>query len=108
MSTIKQDLLDSGYREHRSETYNLFRSTDLLYQKKVTDEKGVRYFINCWMFEKDGDIFKEDSPMFEVQFVMKDGEHCGVNPFYVDIQKAEDFFHVLWEAMDFAYDELYH
>lgn len=105
---IQQQLTIAGYMLHRHDYHKILKGTELLYQKKISDEKGIRYFINCWVYEKDGELFKEDMPLFEVQFTMKDGEKCDVEPFYKDIQQVEAFFDKLWKNMQFGYYELYH
>ena len=108
MRNLKEELVNNGYRKHRHESYRVLKNTDLLYQKRVSDNKGILYFINCWVYERDGSIFKEDIPQFEVQYTLKDDETCNVCPFYKDIAKAESFFMKLWEKMDFDYDKIFH
>lgn len=105
---IKKQLTNAGYVLFRFECYRILKNTDLLYQKKISDGRGIRYFINCWVYEKDGALFTEDTPCFEVQFTMKDGTECNVEPFYKEIQQVEDFFNKMWKNMEFGYYELYH
>jgi len=47
---LQQLLLDKGYRYHKSEGYKTLKSTEHLYQKRIRDEKGTRYFIDVWYY----------------------------------------------------------
>lgn len=106
--SLKQELIDAGYKEHRSEVYDTLKGTQYLFQKRVKDGHGIRYHIDCWYYEKDFILFQEDTVMFEVQFTMEDGEKCNVTPFYKDITQAEELIATMWDLMQFSYYEWYH
>ena len=56
---MKEKLLKEGYK-----IYGQLDESTTLYQKKVSDEKGIKYFINCYhYFEQD----EMDSWAFKIQ-----------------------------------------
>jgi hypothetical protein len=53
----RQELLDAGFREHPSNGDSVLQRWDVLYQKRIRDENGTRYFIDVmfWRHSKCGD-----------------------------------------------------
>lgn len=60
MSEVTKQLEESGYKKHVADFYKTLMHTDTLYQKRITDQSGVRYFINAWYYDTDGRVFSCD------------------------------------------------
>ena len=45
----KEELLITGYKK-----YNQPEGEPILYQKRIDDEKGIKYFINCYHYNSFG------------------------------------------------------
>lgn len=109
MSKYEKQLLDRGYRKHVSDTYNLLHMTDTLYQKRVSDDKEIRYYINVWWYPERplggmGHGLPE-SIQPEVQMLTKEGDHVNIEYLSDDIEKAEDFFDDVWIQLRMDYKE---
>lgn len=104
MSEATKQLEDSGYKKYVADFYKTLMHTDTLYQKRITDQSGVRYFINAWYY--DTDILK-DSIQFDVQFTINEEEsiHTNVTLVTNDIKFAEVEFDKLWNRMNYEYYE---
>jgi len=100
MSELTDELLAKGYKKHVSETYNILKSTSILYQKRITDGHGTRYFINAWYY--DSDLVK-DTVQFDVQFTMDDDQVVDVCLPTNDIDFAEAEFDRIWTGMLYNY-----
>lgn len=53
----RADLIANGFREHKNDRTTSVWKYDMLFQKKVTDENGVRYFVDamCY-FHQNGSV----------------------------------------------------
>jgi hypothetical protein len=109
-TVLQQKLLDNGYRKHCSLNYTTFHSTDTLYQKRIDDDVGKRYYINAWYYPckdwNNGNISPE-SIMVEVQLKDQDGDaYLTVSPWVNnDIVKAEEIIDRIWLSERCGYDE---
>lgn len=105
MSKLTDDLLDRGYRYSTSSSYEIFRRTKHLYQKRVEDSKGIKYHINGWHYpERSYYVMPYEGIQFEVQFTWGEN-YVDVSPLIDDVEKAEAFFETMWENMGFGYYE---
>jgi len=104
MSEVTKQLEASGYKKHIAEFYQTLMGTDTLYQKRITDEYGTRYFINAWYF--DNAILK-DSVQFDVQFTIDEDaqDHINVTLVTNDIGFAEHEFAAIWGNLMYEYYE---
>lgn len=92
-------LLENGYRK-----YNQEEEEKKLYQKKINDKKGIKYFINCYHY-----IFLEHETWdFELQITSKQG---GINTLLfhteLNINDIEMFMKKIWEYYGSNYYELF-
>jgi len=101
----QQRLLDSGYNHHECDMYATLHGTRHLYQKRITDDHGIRYFINAWYFHKQSGM-PTDGVQMEVQYTDMFDDNINVCPLLGDkIEQSEKFFEEMWERMDFGYYE---
>ena len=92
----EQDLLDAGYTNIVSESCSTVVKTDVLYQKRIEDSWGTRYFINCYSFGKEPVVFKTD-------FYSGTGQKVfSVELYTHDIEEAEDQLDDIWYKMSFS------
>lgn len=107
---IQEQLIERGYKKYVSKSNAVFKMTDTLFQKKVVDEKGILYFINCWWYKEDcvnGNTIPE-SWQFEVQYSGNEtSETMNVMLFEKDIDKAEQMFNDIWTKLSLGYYEEY-
>ena len=109
MIICDETLLMSGYKEFKKpEWVNEF--VDKFYQKKITDEKGIRYFIDVYTY------YDEESGLTDYEFRLNAEAlandkpcFCNVNLFGFDyevtITDAETKIEVLWNAIGGIYYE---
>lgn len=104
MSEVTDKLEAEGYTKHVAEFYRTLMRTDTLYQKRITDKYGTRYFINAWYY--DNEVLK-DSLQFDVQFTIDEDEQNHINVTLVtnDIRFAEAEFDKMWDRMIYEYYE---
>jgi hypothetical protein len=120
--TIVEQMLQAGYRFHTNHGKGL--GCKGLYQRKIKDEEGTRYFINCfvWNFAEafpHASAPEGDKYSFEVQFYDREGETFDVKTHdnfeanqygrkIKTLREVEDFFTVIWEAACCGYyDEIF-
>jgi len=114
-----KELLDNGYQKFRDNLKN----SEALYQKRVSDDEGIKYFLNVyhWNIKKlDPNTPIPHSFHFEVQFY-KDQEakentvNVSFHGEFIDneyrptttLQDAELFFEGMFDKMKFEYREKY-
>lgn len=107
MSNLTEQLIEAGYKKHVAEFYKVFHSTDTLYQKRIDDERGKRYFINAWHYPKD-EVIPFEALQFEVQFdgAMED-DVINVEISTNNYVLAEKEFDRIWKLMNYGYYELW-
>lgn len=112
MSKYEKQLLNKGYRKSVQESYKLLHQSDTLYQKRVSDYNGVRYYINVWWYPErptggmgHGSIPESIQP--EVQMLTPDGNRVDIAYLSDDIEKAETFFDDTWVELGMEYDDEY-
>lgn len=103
---FEQSLIDEGYKIFTINYKNALRG----FQKKVEDEKGVRYFINVYHYNHSeqlgltgGDTYTSD-----VNFIFKDA--TSVISYFGDkddVNVIEDYFYKCWQSLEPDYYELY-
>ena len=84
-------LLKNNYKEYNVPVINF---ADKFYQKKVADDKGVKYFIN-FLYYKDVDSYE-----CEVQFELKKFCYMNINLFGFD-------YDTTLEAIELKIDNLW-
>lgn len=111
MSTIQRELIGNGYKKHVSQSYRSFHSTDTLFQKRIRDNKGTKYFIDCWWYDNSAiptlvEIGKGEMVQFECQFYNVDNSAVmNVTLFEKDVSKVEEYFEKIWIGMNLGYYE---
>ena len=109
----EQDLIDSGYKKFRNSGFNL---SDYGYQKKFTDDKGVMYFINIWVYNynkpeyKGHEIYNHVGFVPDIQFQIKDDDTVNIS--YIlsnnsELVNVEKKVHDIWVYHGKPYYELY-
>lgn len=110
MINLQQDLLNKGYRKHVSKHHLTFKMTDTLYQKRITDDKGTKYFVDAWYYPaiQYSSVFVDESVQIECQFSGKrEGEtFANVILFEKDIDQAEKTLENMWDKLELGYYEL--
>ena len=99
-------LLAKGYGKSVSKHYLTYKSTDTLYQKRITDEIGKKYYINIWWYPEKyyGETHVPESIQAEVQFTgYEDDETTDVLLFTKDLVKIEAKFEEIWNLLKFDY-----
>jgi hypothetical protein len=109
--TLEQELTLRGYTKHVADHYRVLNNTDTLYQKRISDSKGKKYFINIWYYpaQRYGHTDLPESIQAEVQFT-GDGvtdEHLDVKLFTKDLDKIEEVFENMWVKLGLGYYELW-
>ena len=110
-------LLDNGYRYWEDK----LKGSEGLYQKRVKDEKGTKYFLNVyhWDWTKyDPNTVRPDSFTYDGQFRLdEEGKDNTINVSFggdfldndhtevTTIEDAEKFFEDLFNKMKFDYYE---
>lgn len=64
---FEQKLIDNGYKIYQDHWHGAIR----LFQKKITDDNGIKYFIDCYHYNIGLKFPKEpkhDSYLFKVQY----------------------------------------
>lgn len=110
-TNMQEILISKGYKKHVSEHYKVFHTTDTLFQKRISDDKGKKYFIDVWYYPagRYGHTDLPESIQAEVQFE-KDGitdENMNVELFTKDIDKIEEVFENMWKYLALGYYELW-
>jgi hypothetical protein len=111
MTELQQKLESLGYTKSVQESYKIFHSTDTLFQKRIRDKKGTRYFINIWWYPTTvvkGHALNEGI-QYSVQIHTEDDSHNRV----VNIEfgsdysvvEAENLCDELWETLGGKYYE---
>lgn len=108
---LHEQLISRGYSKHVAGHYTTFKHTDILYQKRISDSKGKKYFINIWYYPANryGYTDLPESIQAEVQF-NGDGvtdEYVDVTLFTKDIDKIEEVFENMWVKLGLGYCELW-
>lgn len=113
MKTIsKEILLKKGYREYDCADYN---NANSLFQKKVTNKKGIKYFINCyyydlnmgdlktsWDFSIQLDVVDFGTVSIQtVQYFNNDGEYSGLG-----VSEVEKYLEKMWKINGSPYYEV--
>lgn len=111
MTPLQETLISKGYKKHVSEHYKTFHATDTLFQKRISDDKGKKYFINIWYYlaGRYGNTDLLESIQAEVQFE-NDGvteETMNVQLFTKDVEKIEQVFENMWKCLALGYYELW-
>jgi hypothetical protein len=101
-------LLASGYVKSVSKHYTTYKTTDTLYQKRITDSIGKKYYINIWWYSEKwyAETLSPESIQAEVQFTgYEDDETTDVLLFTKDLVKIEAKFEEMWNLLKFDYYE---
>ena len=86
---VSKELIKNGYRKYvQSET------EPILYQKKVHDDNGIKYFINCYHYT----CFKMNNWEFKIQIESKFGtiNVTLFNSKKLTIKQLEEFMEGIW------------
>jgi len=112
MITNPEELASAGYRQFRDGAVRLKGDVcERLWQKKVEDDGGVRYFVNVfeWDLKKIIPSYPGQSPSFqaEVQFTDAEGRHVDVSLLSGErsMAEAEAFFERMFVRMGFVHAE---
>ena len=93
---IEKILENSGYKRYE----DIWRHAYCLYQKKITDSKGIRYFINYYLYrdEKQNITFEVD-----LQFELDD---CVMNITLFNF-KIEELIYPVAEAIEAKVEDIW-
>jgi len=125
MKLSEKKFIEAGYKRYNQDC---LKNCDYLLQKKVTDEEGVKYFINIYVyiwkdepwyregiesgFTGSGETFdKEITFQPEVQFGSAMYDAMNVTLLVddiTDVQEIEYTFENLWVSLGKPYYEKYH
>jgi hypothetical protein len=116
LAKIEQDIIESGWKKFKSAVHRRERFYIESFQAKITDEKGIRYFINCDKFDyKHDDKF---TYVFNMQFKNKKSQHVNIETcqwhFYEDkynnyVSTLTDVYILaedIWESLGADYYEV--
>ena len=120
-NTFEQEMVDNGYKIFTSSFKKAIRG----FQKKIKDDKGIKYFITIWHYNhaeqlQRDDILQKDSYTADCQFrfnkTIKDAT-CNVeywgevlpNEYWevITLKEIEDFFEDFFNKMKPDYYELW-
>ena len=104
MMQLEQDLLNRGYKQSIEPHWKSSKMTDVLFQKRICDGKGTKYFINVWYYPagRYGYTDLPESIQAECQF-HSDGvteETMDIQLFTKDIDKIEEVFENIWNKLE--------
>lgn len=101
MKVTSELLISAGYKRYAGSDLN---RSSALYQKRISDNHGTKYFINAWFH--DYTRYNIQSPNqysfeFEVQFTKKDGSKFNVDDLSDStIEEHEKFFESIWTNLE--------
>ena len=86
--SIREELESKDYRKHVAEMYYALKRTNTLYQKRIADSKGTRYFINVWWYPADtiNGYSLNEGWQYEIQLHTADDSHDKT----VDVEWGKD------------------
>ena len=107
-----QVLIENGYKRHKPDIFHEGASD--LYQKRIDDSNGKKYFINIYKYNFK-DIPNHPFPnkiywQSEVQLFLVNDKVCNIEYFgnLEDINDIENFFNDIWYRMGiFKYYEIF-
>jgi hypothetical protein len=111
MTDIQERLIKEGYVKSVGEHYRFMHESDTLFQKRIKDNKGTRYFINVWWYPEraiGSHTLKEDI-QYDITIHTIDDSYDKVvslewNSGYT-VLEAEELADKLWEVLGGAYYE---
>lgn len=105
--------LEAGYRRYYG--YNP-RYADYLFQKKFKDDVGVKYFIECYVYEYNKSEWKSHSVFGNTGYQLEMYTVVNGNVVYVTISPKDEFYSIeeleqwfeqMWIATGSNYTEKY-
>ena len=111
---LHEKLLNAGYHEFTLDTLDYESWKEKAYQKKVTDNYGIKYFITCYKYKdmlhpSTGEIMVTNPYEFVVQFNTQEDKVLEIK-LWSDwqVEDADQFFEEQWCANNYKYyEELY-
>lgn len=112
MKLTEQKFIDAGYKRWNQ---SLFNNADYLLQKKVTDDEGIKYFINIYVYSWiDKEYYREGFPSvsFQPEVQLDSSKYDTMNVTLLvdeatDVEEIENTFENLWESVGKPYYEKY-
>lgn len=111
MKTLLKDL-KKEYKPYKSIYYTYSHQQ---YQKKITDEKGIKYFINCALYDLDwidqfefDAQFTKDERSINIKTVSRTSDPKQKYRQYPTIKEVEEMFEKMWVAYGSGYYDLYY
>ncbi len=111
--TILEQLQEAGYQTYNPPEY---KNATRLFQKKYSDDKGVKYFIDCYEYDfRDYSTIETFKYSFQTQFTLPSGDYFSVDTvqwFYEEtrwnhkintLKDVEEFFEKIWTLMNCRY-----
>jgi maltodextrin utilization protein YvdJ len=114
---FEKSLLDAGYRKFKDQLYNAQYGL----QKRIVDENGTRFFINCYRYNPAESYNLEETHdyTFKVQFTKFEETKDQTidmsfsatwfknqyNRELTSLEDVEDFFNAMWSNNNFDYYE---
>lgn len=109
LTPLQQSLLRGGYKQYLSDEPYLGHSTNQLFQKRIVDDLGTRYFINVYYYpeQRIEYYFCPECIQVEVQFKDADDEVINVTLSEKSIDKFEKKLQTMFEVLNLEYYERY-
>lgn len=98
-------LVAAGYRQYPKSAMDSSYAK-AFYQKRVSDEKGVKFFVNCYLYEyEDLPIGVEISTQFRGAEAAYNLTEFAKDSF--DLPATESLFLALWTTGNFNYSKIW-
>lgn len=98
---LPEDFVKAGYKKYNSVGSKM---ADYLLQKRVCDEAGTKYFINCYCYQN---INNDKAVAYEIEVFFKKEEYliAVVGWAFKSVESLEAFYEECWVNMQFEYDD---
>ena len=94
---IEKILENSGYKRYD----DVFRSAYCLYQKRITDEKGIKYFINFYKYGQEYEVRMDiEKDIYSLELTL-----YAFNSQTTSLEKVEKDIESMWKDLDCDYYE---
>jgi hypothetical protein len=106
---LQKQLITEGYKLCESRENFLGKSTNVLYQKRIRDDNGTRYFIDAYYYpsQKYTTVVCPESFQVDAQLSWAGGDVFNITLLDGDIKTCENRLKVMWEGLNLDYYETY-
>ena len=90
-------LKENGYKKYQ----DLLYTSDCLYQKRITDEKGIKYFINFYKYGQEYEVRMDiEKDIYSLELTL-----YAFNSQTTSLEKVEKDIESMWKDLDCDYYE---